>query len=32
MGKLLVWLFAAGKLGKLMTTGGTMLISMLVYT
>jgi Zn-dependent protease len=32
MGKLLVWLFAAGKLGKLMTTGGTMLLSMLVYT
>jgi Zn-dependent protease len=32
MGKLLVWLFAAGKLGKMLTTGGTMLISMLVYT
>ena len=32
MGKLLVWLLAAGKLGKLLTTGGTMLISMLVYT
>jgi Zn-dependent protease len=32
MGKLLVWLFAAGKLGKLLTTGGTMLISMLVYS
>jgi hypothetical protein len=32
MGKLLVWLLAAGKLGKLLTTGGTMLISMLVYS
>lgn len=32
MAKLLVWLFAAGKLGKLLTTGGTMLISMLVYS
>jgi Zn-dependent protease len=32
MGKLLVWLLAAGKLGKLLTTGGTMLLSMLVYT
>ena len=31
MGKLLVWLFAAGKLGKIATTGGTMLISMGVY-
>lgn len=32
MGKLLVWLLAAGKLGKLLTTGGTMLVSMLVYS
>ncbi len=32
MGKLLVWLFAAGKLGKLLATGGTMLISMFVYS
>src|SRR5438045_9461796 len=32
MGKLLVWLLAAGKMGKLLTTGGSMLISMLVYT
>jgi len=32
MGKLLVWLFAAGKLGKLLTTGGTMIISMLAYS
>jgi Zn-dependent protease len=32
MGKLLVWLLAAGKLGKLLTTGGTMLLSMLVYS
>lgn len=31
MGKLLVWLFAAGKMGKLLGTGGTMLLSMLVY-
>lgn len=31
MGKLLVWLLAAGKMGKLLTTGGTMLISMAVY-
>lgn len=32
MGKLLVWLFAAGKMGKLLTTGGTMIISMVVYS
>jgi Zn-dependent protease len=32
MGKLLVALFAAGKLGKLLTTGGTMLLSMLAYS
>jgi Zn-dependent protease len=32
MGKILVWIFAAGKLGKLLTTGGSMLLSMLVYT
>jgi Zn-dependent protease len=31
MGKLLGWLFVAGKLGKVATTGGTMLISMAVY-
>ena len=31
MGKLLVWLFAAGKLGKLFATGGTMLISVVAY-
>lgn len=31
MGKLLVWLFAAGKLGKVLLTGGTMLLSMVVY-
>ncbi len=32
MGKLLVWLLAAGKLGKLFTTGGTMIISMVAYS
>jgi Zn-dependent protease len=32
MGKLLVWLFAAGKMGKLLTSGGTMLLSLLVYS
>lgn len=32
MGKLLAALLAAGKLGKLLTTGGTMLLSMLVYS
>jgi hypothetical protein len=32
MGKILVWIFAAGKLGKRLTTGGSMLLSMLVYT
>ncbi len=32
MGKLIFWLLAAGKMGKLLTTGGTMLISMLVYS
>lgn len=32
MGKLLVWLFAAGKLGKLLLTCGTMLLSVLVYS
>jgi Zn-dependent protease len=31
MGKLLVWLFAAGKMGKLLTSGGSMLLSLLVY-
>lgn len=31
MGKLLVWLLAAGKMGKLLGTGGTMLLSMLAY-
>ncbi|MBJ7312737.1 site-2 protease family protein [Rugamonas sp. CCM 8940] len=32
MAKLLVWLLAAGKMGKLLTTGGTMLLSMLAYS
>jgi Zn-dependent protease len=32
MSKLLVWLLAAGKMGKLLTTGGTMLLSMLAYS
>src|SRR6478609_627221 len=32
MGKLLILLFSAGKLGKLLTTGGTMIISMLAYS
>jgi Zn-dependent protease len=32
MGKLLAWLFVAGKFGKLLTTGGTMLISMFAYS
>jgi Zn-dependent protease len=32
MAKLLMWIFAAGKMGKLLTTGGTMLLSVLVYT
>ncbi|MEO7497778.1 MAG: site-2 protease family protein [Massilia sp.] len=32
MGKLLLWLLAAGKMGKLLTTGGTMLLSMVVYS
>lgn len=32
MGKLLVWLLAAGKMGKLLTTSGTMLISMFAYS
>jgi hypothetical protein len=31
MGKLLIWLLAAGKMGKLLTTGGTMLLTLLVY-
>ena len=31
MTKLIAWLFAAGKLGKLLTTGGTMIISMVTY-
>lgn len=31
MSKLIAWLFAAGKLGKLLTTGGTMIISMATY-
>ena len=29
MGKLLAWLFVAGKLGKLFATSGTMLLSIL---
>lgn len=32
MGKLLAGLFAAGKLGKLLITGGSMIISMFVYS
>jgi len=32
MGKLILWLLAAGKMGKLLTTCGTMLISMVVYS
>lgn len=32
MGKLLILLFSAGKLGKLLTTGGTMIFSMLAYS
>jgi Zn-dependent protease len=32
MGKLLAWLFVAGKLGKLLATGGTMLLSVLLYS
>jgi fatty acid desaturase len=31
MTKLIAWLFAAGKLGKLLTTGGTMILSMATY-
>lgn len=31
MGKLLFYLFTAGKLGKVLTTGGTMLISIFAY-
>lgn len=30
--KLLAWLFAAGKMGKLLMTGGTMILSMLLYS
>jgi Zn-dependent protease len=32
MGKLILWLVAAGKMGKLLTTCGTMLISIVVYS
>ena len=32
MGKLLTYLFMAGKMGKVLTTGGTMLISMFAYS
>jgi Zn-dependent protease len=32
MGKLLAWLLVAGKMGKMLTTGGTMLLSMLAYS
>ncbi|MES3022614.1 MAG: site-2 protease family protein [Pseudomonadota bacterium] len=32
MAKLFVWLFAAGKLGQLLMTGGTMLLSIVVYS
>lgn len=31
MGKLLLFLFSAGKLGKVLTTGGTMLVSVVAY-
>ena len=31
MGKLLAWLLAAGKLGKVLTSGGTMLLSVFAY-
>lgn len=31
MGKLLAWLFAAGKLGKVLTSGGTMLLAVFAY-
>jgi Zn-dependent protease len=32
MGKFFAWLFAAGKLGKLFVTGGSMIVSMFVYS
>src|SRR5450830_552850 len=32
MTKLLAWLFVAGKMGKLLMTGGTMIISMFAYS
>ncbi len=32
MTKLFAWLFAAGKLGKLLVTGGSMILSMFVYS
>jgi Zn-dependent protease len=32
MGKLLIWLLAAGKMGKLLMSGGSMLISMAAYS
>ena len=32
MGKLLILLFSAGKLGKMLTTGGTMIISIVAYS
>jgi len=32
MGKLIVWLLAAGKMGKLLTTCGTMLLSIVAYS
>ncbi len=32
MGKLIIWLLAAGKMGKLLTTCGSMLLSMVVYS
>ena len=32
MGKLIVWLLAAGKMGKLLTTSVTMLISIVAYS
>lgn len=32
MGKLLIWLLAAGKMGKMLASGGTMLLSVLAYS
>jgi Zn-dependent protease len=32
MGKLIIWLLAAGKMGKLLMTCGTMLLSIVAYS